>query len=183
MRLGSITAAVTLVLLPTLASARPFTAGVGVGRLQAENDWDEQADDTLQLFGRVGLTARVSGQLELQKIDSSQNDVTTRTATALLVVEMGQHGRLVPTMFGGLGLDHAEDPYGGTQEGNHIEGGLGLEYRADGGLVISADVRLGGRSVDNDDDVILEGDTRAPYAPLLIEGKYRSIRLGVGVRF
>lgn len=176
-------AALVVLGLGSVASARPVTVGVGVGAIEAENDWDGETDDTLQVFGRLGLTARVAGQLELQKIESSQNDVTVRTGTALLVVELGQSGRLVPTMFAGLGLDHAEDPYGGTQEGSHIEGGFGLEYRVDGGLVISADLRLGGRSVDQNDDVILDGGIRDLYAPLLIEGEYRSARLGVGLRF
>jgi len=182
MRLGIVAFAL---LVPSLAAARPFTAGVGIGQLDAEHDWDENADDTLQLFGRLGVTSRVSGQLELQKIDSSQNDVTVRTGTALLVVELGQSGRLVPTMFAGLGIDRAEDPYGGSQEGNHIEGGFGLEYRVDGGLVLMADVRLGGRSVDNSDEVILDSGANvvALYAPLLIEGEYRSMRVGVGLRF
>jgi hypothetical protein len=171
-------------LVPTVAAARPFTAGVGVGAVQAEQDWDKTADDTLHAFARLGLTDRVSAQIELQKIDYSQNDVTARTGTALLFVELGRSGRLVPTMFGGIGLDHAEDPYGGSEKGHHIEGGLGLEYRLDGGLVIGADVRLGGRAVDQQEgDVILDGDVRALVAPLLVQGEYRSFRFGVGLRF
>lgn len=176
-------AALVLLGLSSAAAARPITVGAGVGVVAADNDWDGENDDTLQVFGRLGLTARVAGQLELQKIESSQNDVIVRTGTALLVVELGRSGRLVPTMFAGLGLDHAQDPYGGSQDGSHIEGGFGLEYRVDGGLVISADLRLGGRSVDNDEAVILGGDVRALYAPLLIEGEYRSMRVGVGLRF
>lgn len=168
----------------SIAHARPVTVGVGVGVLEAENDLDGINDDTLQAFAKVGVTSRVSGQVELQKIDSSQNQVTVRTGTVLLVVELGQSGRLVPTMFAGLGIDHADDTYGGTQAGSHIEGGFGLEYRVDGGLVISADLRLGGRSVDQNNNVILNGTgTAALYAPLLIEGQYRSARLGVGLRF
>jgi len=184
MRLGTALPSLFLLLVPALASARPITVGVGVGSVQAENDWDDQAEDELHAFGRVGLTNRVSGQLELQKIDYSQNETTVRTGTALIVVELGQSGRLVPTMFAGMGIDHAEDPYGYEQDGTHIEGGFGLEYRVDGGLVIGADVRLGGRSVDQDEQVVpLEGDNRALYAPLLIEGEYRSLRVGVGLRF
>ncbi len=169
--------------LGSIASARPVTVGVGVGVLSAERDWDGVEDDTLQVFGKVGVTSRVSGQLEVQKIDSSQSDVVTRSGTALIVVELGKSGRLVPLMLAGLGIDRAENPYGESQEGSHIEGGFGLEYRVDGGLVISADIRLGGRSVDNSDVVILDAGTMALYAPLLIEGEYRSVRLGVGLQF
>lgn len=160
-----------------------MTFGVGVGRLQAENDWDGEADDTVQLFGRLGLTSRVGAQLELEKIEGTYA-ATTRTATALVVVEMGQSGHLVPLMFAGLGVDHASDAYGYSQEGSHIEGGFGLEYRFDGGLSLTADVRLGGRSVDHDDTVILDagGGRLALYAPLLIEGEYRSARIGLAIR-
>jgi hypothetical protein len=180
MRLGGI--AVLLVAMTSVANARPVTFGVGAGVIDAEQDWDDQSDDTLQVFGRIGLTARVSGQLELQKIAASQNESVTRTGTALLVVELGRSGRLVPTMFAGLGIDHGENPYGGAESGSHIEGGFGLEYRLDGGLVLMGDVRLGGRSVDQSDTVILDSPM-AIYAPILIEGEYRSARIGVALRF
>lgn len=178
------TVAFVLALLPTAASARPFTAGVGVGRIEAEQDWDGEADDTLQVFGRLGLTSRVAGQLELQKIEGGTN-AEIRTGTALVVVELGRSGRLVPTMFAGMGIDRASDGYGYSQRGSHIEGGFGLEYRFDGGLTLHADVRLGGRSVEDERilPIAVEGDALALYAPMLIEGEYRSARVGVGVRF
>jgi hypothetical protein len=166
---------------PIVAHARPVTVGIGAGRIDAENDWDGEADKTLQIFGRLGLTGRVGGQLELQKLEGSTNTVA-RTGTALIVVEMGQSGRLVPTMFAGLGLDHATDSYGGSQNGSHIEGGFGLEYRFDGGLSLMGDVRLGGRSVEQDNTVILDGGYAALYAPMLIEGEYKSIRVGLAIR-
>lgn len=171
-------------LAPSLAQARPLTAGVGVGRLHAERDWDGQADDTLQLFGRLGLTPRVSGQLEIQKIEGS-TDAVTRTFTALLVVELGQSGHLVPTIFAGLGVDRGSTSYA-SQSGHHFEGGFGLEYRLDGGLSLMADVRLGGRSVDHSDDPVILDEMLTYvdlYAPTLIEGEYRSARVGVGLRF
>lgn len=184
LRPALVSVAALAALIPSLADARPLTAGVGIGRLQAEQDWDGQADDTLQLFGRLGLTPRISGQLEIQKIEGS-TDAVTRTFTALLVVELGQSGRLIPTMFAGLGVDRGTNSYT-TQSGHHLEGGFGLEYRLDGGLSLMADVRLGGRSVDQGDEPqILE---KMPtyldlYAPTLIEGEYRSVRAGVGLRF
>jgi hypothetical protein len=176
--------AALVVLAPSLADARPITAGAGVGRVQAERDWDGEADDTLQLFGRLGLTRRLSGQLEIQKIEGSNSTAVVRTGTALLVVELGQSSRLVPTLFAGLGIDRASTDYG-SERGSHIEGGFGLEYRFDGGLSLLGDVRLGGRSVDQSETVLL--DTPMPgtydlYAPMLIEGEYRSVRLGVALR-
>jgi hypothetical protein len=171
-----------LLCIPAVVDARPLTFGAGVGRLQAENDWDGEADSTVQLFGRLGLTSRVGGQVELQKIEGS-TQATVRTATALIVVEMGTSGHLVPLMFAGLGVDHASNPYGGQEEGSHIEGGFGLEYRFDGGLSLTADVRLGGRSVDQSETVILDGGgALSLYAPLLIEGEYRSARIGLAIR-
>jgi hypothetical protein len=121
----------------------------------------------------------VAGQLEIQKIEGGSS--TVRTGTALVVVEMGQSGHLVPLFFGGFGIDHASDPYGYSQGGSHIEGGFGLEYRFDGGLSLTADVRLGGRSVDQS-VVVYPAGQLALYAPLLIEGEYRSARIGLAVR-
>jgi hypothetical protein len=172
-----------LLTLASTATARPFTAGVGVGRIEAERDWDGQADSTLQVFGRVGVAQRVAAQLELQKIEGTYS-TQARTLTALVVVELGQSGRLVPTMFAGLGTDRADDGYGYVQRGSHIEGGFGLEYRLDGGLVLMADVRLGGRKVDDDVRLYAEPTgTTALYAPALIAGEYRSARAGVALRF
>lgn len=180
MRVGGIA---VLLGLASVADARPVTVGVGAGVIEADQDWDGESDDTLQVFGRLGLTSRVSGQLEWQKIESSQTDSVTRTGTALIVVELGKSGRLVPTMFAGVGVDHGENPYGGAENGSHIEGGFGLEYRIDGGLVIMGDVRLGGRSVDQSETVILDSPMSSIYAPILIEGEYRSARIGVALRF
>jgi len=172
-----------LLCVPSIVDARPLTFGAGVGRLQAERDYDGQADSTVQLFGRLGLTSRVAGQVELQKIEGG-TEATVRTATALIVVEMGQSGHLFPLMFAGLGIDHASDPYGyGEETGSHIEGGFALEYRFDGGLSLTADLRLGGRSVDQSETQILDGGGAiAVYAPLLAEGEYRSARIGLAIR-
>ncbi|NVB85404.1 MAG: hypothetical protein HOV81_43975 [Kofleriaceae bacterium] len=178
------TAALVLA-LPSLADARPITAGVGLGRLQAKADADGDASDTVQLYGRIGLTRRISGQLELQKITLDGTSAVGRTGTALLVVDLGSHPHLVPTMFAGFGIDRGDNGFGGDQTGHHIEGGFGLEYRASGGLVISADLRLGGRSVDQSDEVYPLAGVLPLYYPALPmrEGEYRSARVGVGIRF
>lgn len=171
--------------LPSLADARPITAGVGLGRIQAKSDADGGASDTVQLYGRIGLTSRISGQLELQKITLDGSSAVGRTGTALLVVDLGSHPHLVPTMFAGFGIDRGESGFGGEQTGHHIEGGFGLEYRASGGFVVSADFRLGGRSVDQNLEVQPIATDVALYYPSLPmrEGEYRSARIGVGIRF
>jgi hypothetical protein len=171
--------------LPSLADARPITAGVGLGRIQAKADADGDASDTVQLYGRIGLTRRISGQLELQKITLDGASAAGRTGTALLVVDLGSHPHLVPTMFAGVGVDRGDNGFGGEQTGHHLEGGLGLEYRASGGLVISADLRLGGRAVDQTVEILPAATDVALYYPALPmrEGEYRSARVGVGIRF
>jgi hypothetical protein len=74
-------------------------------------------------------------------------------------------------------------------DGHHFEGGLGLEYRAQGGLVIGLDVRLGGRSLENSDVVIASPDQSPPiiddgrFVYGVAEGEYRAARLTAGVRF
>jgi hypothetical protein len=175
-------AIVALACLSSTATARPITAGASLGRIQSKANAEGEASDTFQLFGRVGLTSRLSAQLELQKIEDPDLDV--RSGTALLVVELGTHKRWMPLLVAGMGIDHASNDWY-EADGNHIEGGFGLEYRADGGLTIGVDLRLGGRSVDQQDEYYpaVEGDI-ALYAPYgLVEGEYRSARLYAAIRF
>jgi len=177
--------------LPTLAAARPFTAGIGLGVSQSKVDGESglDASRTLGLFGRIGLTERLSAQLELQRIDTEDGSgVNIRSGTGLLVMDLGR-GSLVPTAMIGLGFAEADGSYT-TTHGTHVEIGAGLEYRASGGLVFGGDLRIGSRSIDTTDQAypLYEGDTRsgsiALYAPsYLSEGEYRSARLYVGVRF
>lgn len=181
MRLG-FAAAVIALAFPAVATARPITAGASLGRIQSKANADGEASDTYQLFGRIGLTPRLGAQLELQKIEDPSLDV--RSGTALLVVELAANPRWAPLLVAGIGLDRASNDWY-EASGNHIEGGLGLEYRAEGGLTIGADVRLGGRSVDEQTEYYpaLEGDV-AFYAPYgLSEGEYRSARLYAAIRF
>jgi hypothetical protein len=181
MRLVALTLGLGLV-VPALADARPLTFGVGLGRTQSAVDGDGQADDTLQLFGRIGLTARLGAQLEVQRIEDDSN-LDNRTATALLVVELGGNGKLVPLLVAGFGVDHVSSDWGYEASGSHKEGGIGLEYRADGGLTIGADLRLGGRSIEQSGEVY-PLDVRALIAPGgLVSGEYRSGRVYAGVRF
>jgi hypothetical protein len=189
MRISSVAFAVAAVVaLPRLADARPIMAGVGVGRIQSKLDANGDASDSLQVFGRLNITPRVAAQVELQKIATPQDQVDIRTGTLLVVVDLGHSGHLYPTMFGGLGLDRATDTWGDTITGSHKEGGFGLEYRADGGLTIGVDVRLGGRSVDPQKYMIEpaynDSGTIALYQPETLQsGEYRSGRVFAAIRF
>lgn len=182
MRLAGITLALCLA-VPALADARPITFGAGVGRTQSEVDADNEPNGTLQLFGRVGFTSRLGAQLELQRIDDPSMDI--RTGTALLVVELGSKGGFVPLLVAGFGFDKASSDWYEAR-GTHKEGGIGLEYRAEGGLTVGADLRLGGRSIEQTSEVYPLAETGgvAYFAPVgLVSGEYRSGRLYAGVRF
>jgi hypothetical protein len=183
--------------VPSLAVASPpITAGVDLGLAQSKADGDQGADatHTLGLFGRVGFTGRLGAQLELSKIDTGDySDSTIRKATALLVVELGSRANFYPILLVGIGLDRESSNYGYSRNASHIEGGFGLEYRIPNGLTIGADIRMGGRSIDEEDyayptegGIRKDGQTTtiASYTPSsLQEGEYRAARLTLGVRF
>lgn len=176
------TAAALALALPSLADARPVTFGAGVGRIQSKANADGDASDTLQVFGRLGFTPRLSGQLELMGIDDPSLEI--RTGTALLVVDLGSHPHLVPVLVAGFGFDKASGSWY-EASGSHMEGGLGLEYRADGGLTVGFDVRIGGRSIEETYKAYpVEGDI-AYFTPIngFVAGEYRSARLTAGFRF
>lgn len=177
-----------VIALPSLAAANPITAGVNVGVTQSKEDGAAgiDASDTIGLFGRLGFSKRVSGQLEVMKIKTEDGSgVSIRSGTMLLVVDLTSSGRLVPTISAGVGMDSATTSYGGSTDAKHIEGGFGLEYRAEGGLTIGIDLRMGGRSIDQNDRVqpLLEGDVAYYMPSTLREGEYRSGRVSLGVRF
>lgn len=179
-----------LLALPSVAAARPITAGVDLGLSHSEynSNTDTDASSTLGVFARVGLTSRLAAQLEVQRIrmdDTYGTAADLKTGTALLVVELGATGRLVPTLKVGIGLDRASGYYGDTTSGHHIEGGFGLEYRLDGGLTLGADVRMGGRSIDQQTEYAYDDRPEiALYAPSALQaGEYRSARVTLGVRF
>lgn len=184
MRLAGIAlTALAALALPAVADARPLTFGAGLGRIQSKANADGDASGTWQLFGRLGLTPRVAVQLEVQKVADPSTDI--RSGTALLVVELGRMGNFVPLLVAGAGIDRANSGYYYEASGTHKEGGFGLEYRAEGGLTIGAELRLGGRSVDESDQVYpaAEGDIAlwAPYG--LTAGEYRSARVTAAIRF
>ena len=191
-RLFASTASVGLVALlaPSTAAASPtITAGVNLGMQQSELDGASGLDPsrTLGLFGRLAFNARLAGQLEIAELQTPDDTGSIRSATASLVVDLTTSGRLVPTIVAGIGMDWADSTYGSTNEAHHIEGGLGLEYRADGGLTIGIDLRMGGRSLHESEDIAYPADVRGGIAYIvpsqLQEGEYRAGQIKIGVRF
>ncbi len=178
---------------PALAAANPITIGASIGLTQDQVDADagNDATQTLGLWGRLGFSSRVAGQLELSRFESKTGcDTCTvgtytdiRTGTALLVVDLAEGSHWMPMLVAGLGLDRDDGSI--PTRGHHIEGGLGLEYRGDGGITLGVDARLGSRTLDG--DVVLQGsgsDVIAFVPPSkLQEGDYQSLRLTLGVRF
>ena len=181
-----------LLALPSpTAHARPITAGVSAGVAHDKADADGQGNRTLGLFGRVGLTPRLAGQLEVMRIDDDAQSWTPtniRVGTLSLRLDLVDpaRSRLVPTVSFGAGLDRASTDYD-TTAGHHFEGGFGLEYRAEGGFTIGVDLRFGGRSIERDGDVLaVEGDVPRPLiydGGGLREGEYRALRATAGIAF
>lgn len=169
----------------SVASAEtPVTAGVSVGVSHSLADDEAGLDGsrTLGLFGRLGLTPRLAGQLEVARFDTDDGSGTNiRTGTAALVVDLTTGGkRWVPTLLGGVGIARESHDFGGTTA-RHGEVGLGLEYRGSGGLVIGVDARVGGRILE--EQVVAQDDVLF-FAPSRLQGgEYRSARLWAGVRF
>ncbi len=174
-----------IVLVPSLAAANPITAGVSLGLSQAKEDAQADASQTVGLYGRLGFSSRLSGQLEVARYQTEDgSNVDIRTATALLVVDLSHSRHWVPTLSAGIGLDDESSEFQSTS-GHHIEGGFGLEYRADGGLTLGVDARMGGRSIDEGGQKPqpVEGDI-VFFAPShMSEGEYRSVRVTLGIRF
>ncbi len=188
-------AASAALLAPSIAAAGPLTAGVNLGISQSEADGSAGVDptQTFGLFGRLAFNQRLAGQLEISKFQADEYSSAVRSATASLVVDLTTSGRLVPTIVAGIGMDWADGSdasaihYGAATEAHHIEGGLGLEYRAANGLTLGIDLRMGGRSLHQSEDIAYPADVRGGVAYIvpsaLQEGEYRSGQIKLGVRF
>lgn len=168
-----------LVSLPATTAARPVTLGAQIGSIQSAIDADADANRAVGLFGRIELAPRISGQLELSKI-SSDGTTTLRTGSALIVVDLTR-GALVPMLFGGIGIDRSNGDESIT--GAHAEGGLGLEYRASGGLTIGADLRIGAREMPQPVSYLAVEDAARTAPSQLSSGEYRAARVTLGIRF
>ena len=178
-------ASAALSFAPTIAAAGPMTAGVNLGLSQSELDGQAgiEPSRTLGLFGRYAFNQRFSAQLELARLGGADDYITIRSATASVVVDLGSKGHLVPTLVAGMGMDWASDDYGNSSDAHHFEGGFGLEYRAEGGLTIGADLRIGGRSLHQQKDIAYPADVRGGIAYIapsqLQEGQYRTAQLSL----
>jgi len=178
--------ALALLLLPTIAAARPITVGASYGMIQSKADAGSDPNTELTAFGRLGLGRHVEAGLELQDISAGDGSTVIRTIGGLLLVDLASRSHLMPMLVAGLGVDHSASSYGTTTDAHHYEGGVALEYRADGGLVVGCDLRIGGRSIDNQSAIAYPTTGvayRAPASSQLSDGEYRSARLYVGVRF
>jgi hypothetical protein len=172
--------------LASVASARPITVGAAYGITQSKVDANADPNTTLNIFGRLGLNARVAAQLELQRIETDSSATDIRTGTLLVALDLSSGKHLVPMILAGAGLDSQSTSYGEQTSAHHFEGGVALEYRADGGLVVGGDLRIGGRSIDSQTGVAVPlGGVAYLWSPTstLSDGEYRSARLYVGVRF
>ena len=181
------------VLAGTAAADTKVTVGASAGLFQSKQDAVAgfDATQTLGLFARGGLTKRLSAQLEVARHQSQQGCDTCTFGTAtdirvfsgLLIVDLTDGGRWVPTAMVGIGIDRDDGSL--PSSGSHIEGGIGLEYRADSGLTIGADARLGGRSIDEGDTVQVDAANSLRFVgpTMMREGEYRAIRLTLGIRF
>jgi hypothetical protein len=192
--------ALAITLVPAVAIARPITVGVNLGVDQSKESGQsgEDPSKSFGLFGRLSLTPRLSAQVEVSKIRMPDGGAEIRSLSGLLVVDLSSSKTFVPVLLVGVGADRSSIDYGdciactggaSAQSATHIEGGFGFEYRAPGGFTLGADVRMGGRSLSDDDTVVpLGGDTREPIIALyypsgMQEGEYRSARLRLGIRF
>jgi hypothetical protein len=182
-----------VVLLPSLAAATsahagPLTVGADLGVTQSKVDANSESNPTLGAFARLACGNHVAGELEIARIGMAGagafNGMTfpgvdMKQASALLVVDFGGT-RLVPVMLVGGGVDHTT--WGSFRDSLYAraELGLGLEWRATGGLSLGADVRIGDRKLVSES----RADVETYLEPkMLSEGEYRSARVALGVRF
>ena len=173
------------IFVSSAALASPITVGASLGITQDQASQTQSSNDLVSVFGRFGLTRRFSAELDLAKVNSDDVMATERRFTALAVLDLTDGGsRLVPQIFAGAGIDRQDASYGEV-DGHHFEGGLGLEYRADGGLVIGARLHLGGRSIDSEPAMLdIACTATVPCgANELPASEYRTLDAYAAVRF
>jgi hypothetical protein len=180
-------AVAVVVLVPAIAAADPLELGAGVGLTQSKADSDAggNALQAVGIYGRLHVGGPFAVQLELGRIQTADDQSSVRTATATGIIEL-THGRLVPLVMGGVGVDDVSHMWGDEQY-THVEFGLGLSYRVSGGMTIGVDVREGTRSLRSDPAVYTnQGATPGDslYTPMSIAaGDYRAAHVTVGIRF
>jgi hypothetical protein len=193
-------ASVALVCLPAATALAGPTVGVTLGKAQTEGDANDGADanSTLGLFVRGRVSRVVQLQAEVGKLQTDEGPGgTIRTGTVAAIFELG-HARtgFVPFVLAGVGLDYISDDCGcdfvdDSKKYVHGEGGVGLEYRFAGGLIVGADARIGTRSqfgqptyyAATGGGIAVPEVARFVASTSLSEGQYRSARLTLGVHF
>jgi len=174
-------ASAVLLAAATTAAAGPVTVGASVGITQDQANSTQDPNSTLAAFGRLALTHRFGVELDLTKINTASG-YAARTFTGLAVLDLGDSTHWVPHVFAGAGYDDANVGYGDIQ-GHHFEGGLGLEYRADGGFTVGARFHIGGRSIDSQ-PAVYPLACCTYYEPNTIQAsEYRSLDAYAGIRF
>jgi hypothetical protein len=171
----------------TAAAEGRVSAGLGLGVTHSEEHALQGAEpsSTVGLWGRLKMGRRVSGQVEISKVQTEDGSgVAIRQGSALLVVDLGT-SRLVPVALVGVGVDNESTEYS-DEDFVHAFLGAGLEYRAASGITIGLDFRMGARATTEPQYKPLAAGSGEAYflAPSqLAEGEFRSARLTVGVRF
>ncbi|CAN5264541.1 hypothetical protein BH11MYX1_BH11MYX1_55550 [soil metagenome] len=187
---GLVLAALSLPLAsPTFAG--PLTVGVGAGVTQDGVNASQDPLTTESVFARIGLTQRLSAELDIQKTNQTTTSIDAKVVTGLAVLDLGSHALgLVPQVFAGRGIDRSTTSYTGETDGHHFEAGAGLEYRAAGGLTIGARFHIGQRTIDTTPNIYYATDTAVPccggdvYAPSSQnDGEFRSLDAYAGIRF
>jgi hypothetical protein len=185
-----------IALVPATAFAGP-TVGVSFGKAETQGDANDgdDANTTLGLYVRGRIASMLSLQGELSKLQTDDTSSSSiRTWNLAAVVDLA-HGRFVPILLVGGGMDVISQSYQTSDTTYaHAEIGGGLEYRMRGGFVLGADLRIGTRTLESQPvyaDPIAAGAPSNINHPTpsyvasssLSEGQYRSMRLTLGVHF
>jgi hypothetical protein len=171
------------------AAGPPITVGAAAGITETaiQSSTNDGPSSVFGLYARMRATSRLAAQLDLEQVDAlAGKRLDYKRGTLLLVVDLVAGTRWVPVLFAGGGFDRAVQ-YGSETDGHHFEGGLGIEYRSSGGLVLGLDVRMGGHAIDSQPPIAyycndLRGCGGSPNSTLT-PGDYRSARFTIGARF
>lgn len=178
-RLSSVLA---LSLLATTATAGPITVGAGLGITQDEASSTQDPFSTLSLLGRLSLGHRLSAEVDITKVNTAQS-YSARAVTGLAVLDLGSNVHWVPQLFVGLGVEGWDAGYGATTLAHHVEGGAGLEYRADGGFSIGARFHIGDREIDSEPKAVPLACCTDLWSPNTLHAdQFRSFDLYAAIR-
>lgn len=182
-------------LASTAAFAGSLTVGFGAGVTQDGVNASQSPLTTESVFARIGLTQRLSAELDLQKTNQPDTSTDVKVVTGLAVLDLGSNQLgLVPQLFAGLGIDRSTTSYYGQADGHHVEAGAGLEYRAAGGLTLGVRFHIGQRTIDSTQNIAYPASgVKDPAVPCCggnqygsstqNDGEFRSLDAYAGIRF